>query len=133
MKKFAGVKTMDVIRAQCKAEGVALDDYGMRMSGADYVCLGAPKGVEKRRDGTPFVDATKRGNVMFSAFNGSFFGTTPEGIRFHSDDTNFEHTKWFRQLLEFFYTGSLHEAAERDATAVELTLGGVALLAKGKS
>jgi hypothetical protein len=83
-RKFAGNKTLDVIRAQCKAQGVQFIDSQYKR-GSDFVTLRSP-------------DAW----VMFSVFNGRFFGRTPDGVEFMSDDKR-DGTPWFDALLDFFY------------------------------
>jgi hypothetical protein len=82
--KFAGNKTLAQIRAQCKAQGVQYIDSQYRR-GSDFVTLHSPGAY-----------------VMFSAFNGRFFGKTPDGITFSSDDKR-DGTPWFDALLRFFY------------------------------
>jgi hypothetical protein len=83
-RKFAGNKTLDVIRAQCEAQGVQFIDSQYKR-GSDFVTLRSP-------------DAW----VMFSVFNGRFFGRTPDGIEFSSEDRR-DGTPWFDALLDFFY------------------------------
>jgi hypothetical protein len=114
MKKFAGNKPLHVIKAQCKAAGLAFDDYNRRKFGRDYIAIGgwdATRGV--RPDGSPLVDATLPGTVMFNTFNGRFFGTTDRGIEFSSDSDSDEHEgePWMRALLAFFYVEKVPEAA----------------------
>lgn len=106
MKKFAGTKPLAEIKTQCRAAGVAFDDYNFRTTGADHVCLGAAQIDMTRPDGTAFVNASDNsphGWVMFNTFNGRFFGSTPEGVRFNSDLTLHDDEPWFQQLLSFFY------------------------------
>lgn len=83
-QKFAGNKPLEVIRAECEAQGVQFIDSQYRR-GSDYVTLRSPNAW-----------------VMFSVFNGRFFGKTPDGIEFSSDDKR-DGTPWFDALLEFFY------------------------------
>lgn len=84
MKQFGGVKSLEQIKEQCIACGVEFSDKEFR-KGSDYVLLRSPKA-----------------HVLFSSFNGRFFGVTPEGTRFSSDAT-FDGEPWFDQLLSFFY------------------------------
>lgn len=129
MKKFAGNKPIFTIKAQCKAAGVAYDDYNFRVKGADYACLGIAHGV--RPDGSPYVPGDSVdgvGYVMYNTFNGTFFGRTPEGVRFSSSSTHFEAEPWFQALLSFFYVEKGEKAAPHRTTSVGFTLGGAALL-----
>lgn len=84
MKKFAGNKTLAQIKAQCKAAGIEFDDSRYK-KGDDHVAIRSP-GVM----------------VLFSSFNGRFFGNTPDGKKFSSDDA-LDGAPWFDQLLNFFY------------------------------
>lgn len=106
MKKFAGTKKLDVIKARCAAAGVAVDDWGFRTLGRDYICLGVANA--KRPDGSPFVYASRTAEwphacVMFNTFNGTFFGETDKGVAFNSSSTKYEEKAWFQKLLTFFY------------------------------
>lgn len=85
MKKFAGNKSRDQVKAQCKALGLVFDEAAY-MRGSDITVI---------RGG----DAT----VYWISFNGRFFGRTDTGVEFNSDDCKHEHESWFQQLLSFFY------------------------------
>jgi hypothetical protein len=85
MKTFAGIKTLPQIKAQCEAAGIEFDDRRYK-KGDDHVAIRSP-GVL----------------VLFSAFNGKFFGNTPDGKKFSSCDPKLDGTPWFDQLLSFFY------------------------------
>ncbi|MFN4360506.1 MAG: hypothetical protein ACK4F4_07260 [Hylemonella sp.] len=86
MTKFQGTKTLAQIRAQCRAQGLKFDDRLHREDQSDYVVVqgGGAK-------------------VLFNTFNGRFFGTTPDGVKFNSDLTTHENKPWFQGLLRFFY------------------------------
>jgi NADPH:quinone reductase-like Zn-dependent oxidoreductase len=43
------------------------------------------------------------GYAVYSVVNGSFYGSTPEGVDFSSGTTWYEHQAWFQALLNFFY------------------------------
>jgi hypothetical protein len=89
LKIFKRTKSLEEIRQQCKVAGVDLDTR-LFDDGADHVTLRSTDG--------------KRGAVViFNAFNGRFFGTTPDGTQFSSDDKR-DGTPWFDALLEFFYS-----------------------------
>jgi hypothetical protein len=85
MQTFAGNKTLEQIKAQCKAQGLAFDDYLYRTAGHDHVRI---SGGGAR--------------VLFNTFNGRFIGITPDGVAFSSDD-KLDGTPWFDALLRFFY------------------------------
>ena len=125
MKKFAGTKPLSVIKQQCKAAGVADDDYGYRKRGHNHICLGQPIG--KRPDGSPLVGAFpgNRAYVMFSTFNGTFFGNTDKGVAFDSSSTKHEHEPWFQMLLSFFYVEKGGKAEPKKSTMIDYTLGRV--------
>lgn len=86
MKKFAGNKTLDQLRAQCAALGLELDTRLYDTEGYDH-----------------FVVRGGGGKVFYNTFNGRFFGTTDSGVQFSSDETEHEAENWFQQLLSFFY------------------------------
>jgi hypothetical protein len=93
MKKFAGFKSVYQIRAQCQAEGVPIDTT-FYDDGADHIAVGSEG----------------NGIVFYNAFNGRFFGTTPEGVHFSSDEA-LDGTPWFDALLAFFFYGPKAGAA----------------------
>lgn len=134
MKTFAGNKSLKVIRLQCEAAGVAVDDYNYRKLGYDHVCLGMRTG--RRPDGSPMVRADwhatmlPHGFVMFNTVNGRFWGHTDRGVACCSSSTEHEREPWFQALLSFFYVEKGESGAQKaPATMVDYTLGGVALLA----
>jgi hypothetical protein len=85
MKKFAGNKSRDQVKAQCEALGLEFDDAKYER-GSDFTTI--------RGGGA---------EVIWSSFNGRFFGTTDEGVEFSSDDTQHDDQPWFQLLLAFFY------------------------------
>ena len=85
MKTFAGNKSRDQVKAQCKALGVIFDESAYK-GGSDYTSI--------RGGGAA---------LLWSSFNGRFFGTTDTGVEFSSDETTHESEPWFQQLLSFFY------------------------------
>lgn len=88
MKTFERQKTLAEIRKQCEASGVALRTGLYELGRSDFVGLYSPKVV-----------------VLYAPHNGRFFGNTPEGVNFTSDDSGFDGTPWFDALLNFFYFG----------------------------
>lgn len=90
MKKFAGHKTLDVIKQQCQEAGIEFDDR-LHKTGSDYVVVRTIKGDKDS------------GIVLYSSFNGNFFGSTPDGVDFDSASTEHENEPWFQALLSFFY------------------------------
>lgn len=85
MKTFAGNKSLTVIQQQCQAAGLTYDQSAFER-GSDFVRISAGGA-----------------HVLYSTFNGRFFGQTPDGIRFSSDSTAHESEDWFQALLSFFY------------------------------
>jgi hypothetical protein len=51
---------------------------------------------------TSIAGNSDSGQVLYNVFNGRFFGTTPEGVQFASEDDR-DGTPWFDALLNFFY------------------------------
>lgn len=86
MKMFAGNKPLDVIKQQCKDQGIVFDDERWRVYGDDYVRISG---------GGCWV--------LYNTFNGSFFGETPDGTDFSNDSDEHEDQPWFQALLSFFY------------------------------
>lgn len=126
MKTFAGVKTLDTIKAQCAAQGVPIDTRLCDKHGWDTIVVGGPILL---LPGHPASDSMENAYAIFNTFNGKFFGRTHEGVSFDSSSTEHESEPWFQALLSFFYVEKGEAgAAPRAATMVELTLGGVALL-----
>lgn len=127
MKTFAGTKPLKTIIDQCKAAGVAVDDYNFRHFGHDRIALGVARG--KRPDGTPFVPLVNPAGafVMFNTFNGTFFGTTDKGVEFDSSSTTHEAAPWFQALLSFFYVEKGEPGAEpKKATTLDYMLASAA-------
>jgi hypothetical protein len=90
MKKWAGHKSFDVIKQQCKDAGIHFSDQSYR-KGGDCVVVSTVKGDEKS------------GQVMYNTVNGVFFGVTPEGVEFDSNHATHDREEWFQKLLAFFY------------------------------
>ena len=86
MKTFKRVKSLEEIRAQCQAQGLAFDDTAFRGEESDFVRI-----------------AGGGASVLFSTVNGRFFGTTPDGVEFSSASSAFDGAPWFQALLAFFY------------------------------
>lgn len=86
MKTFAGTKDIATIRAQCKAQGLTLNDRMYRKHGWDTVVVSGGGCA-----------------VYFHTFNGRFYGKTPNGVSFDSSETKHERKPWFQALLAFFY------------------------------
>ena len=89
MLKFSGVKPLTTILAQCKAQGVPVDDHHYRTKGWDCIVLGDPK--------------MQRGYVVYNTFNGRFHGVTDKGVKFTSDSSKHDNEPWMQALLAFFY------------------------------
>jgi hypothetical protein len=85
MKKFAGNKSREQVKAQCKALGLVFDEAAYK-AGSDVtrICGGGA-------------------SVCWISFNGRFFGPTDTGVEFSSDSTKHEDEPWFQALLSFFY------------------------------
>lgn len=86
---YKGNKSLAVIRAQCKEQGLELDERRYE-EGGDHVVVRStgPNG--------------EKAHVIFNTVNGRFQGKTPDGVEFSSDD-ELDGTPWFDALLDFFY------------------------------
>lgn len=90
MQKFARHRSVDELKAICAERGfrIKTDRYE---AGDDHI------GVLAIIGGDTY-------GVGYSAFNGRFFGETPDGIWFTSDMEHLDHEPWFQALLNLFYT-----------------------------
>jgi hypothetical protein len=113
VKKFARHKTFEEVVRACHQQEVYCDTAAHERGG-DTICVGAPA----RTPGC--------GWVVYSTFNGRFFGSTPYGVHIDSDSQTHDGEPWMQALLKFFYADDASVA--QPATAVDYTLGGVKLL-----
>lgn len=86
MKTFKGNRPLHEILKQCKDQCVPVDRRRFD-EGWDHIIVGDPN----------------NGYVLYNTFNGRFFGQTPEGLQFSSDETVYDNEDWFIALLNFFY------------------------------
>ena len=91
--KFARHKTYKEIKQQCRKQKVPLNDNLYVTKGWDTILVGAKDRVD--RNG---------GWVIYNTFNGRFFGKTPAGKNFNSDETRWDKSEWMQALLNFFYS-----------------------------
>lgn len=89
MKQFAGIKTVDQLKAECKKRGWEIDTK-QHDGGSDHIKF-------------QFEHQGVKTTVFYSAFNGRFFGTTADECAFTSDDAKLDGTPWFDALLDFVY------------------------------
>lgn len=85
-KKYKGTKSLEVIQAQCVAQGLVLNRQRYD-EGDDFVTVHSPQ--------------APGAVVFFNTFNGRFFGTTHTGLEFRSDQ-ELDELPWFSALLDFF-------------------------------
>lgn len=83
-RQFARHKTYEEIKAQCEAQGIELLDQRFH-EGGDCVAV--------RGGGA---------HAVYSTFNGRFWGKTPNGVLFNSQDMRHDGLPWMRGLLNFF-------------------------------
>lgn len=108
-KRFAGHRSYEQIRAECRRQGLVLEDANYRRNGSDWI------GVRRRRDSTV---------VLYSTPTGRFHGTHPTcGTQF-TESSPFDGEPWFDALLAFFYYED-GPATSRPMSMVDATLGGV--------
>jgi hypothetical protein len=109
MKTFKGIKPFAVIKQQCDAAGIQIDDYNYRKRFTDYVRIGVEHPSLTRPDGTSLVIGEWSSGTQWNAFvtlnqaSGLFWGITDKGVSFHCSDIKFEQEQWFKDLLSFFY------------------------------
>jgi hypothetical protein len=84
MKTFSGIKTLSTIKKQCDQLGLSFDDRQYKRGG-DHIAIHGGGAV-----------------VLFSSFNGKFFGTTDKNVKFDSSSEQYESCEWFQTLLSFF-------------------------------
>lgn len=85
-RAFSRHKTYEEVRDQCKAQGLELNDTRYH-EGGDYLVV---------RGGG--------GHAVYSTFNGTFFGKTPNGVMFRSQELTHDSQRWMQGLLHFFLT-----------------------------
>lgn len=99
MKQFASIKPLEVIQQQCAEQGLVFNDRLYREQGWDTVLI---QGGDAQ--------------VVYNTFNGRFFGWTPNGEAFSSDECVHEDEPWFQALLSFFYVEK-QQVEEQEAHA----------------
>lgn len=87
MKKFARHKSHDEIRRQCRMQRLHFMDTKYRLHGSDFVTVSGGGA-----------------DVFYNVASGWFFGTTPAGVEFSSNDTKHDSKPWMQALLQFFYS-----------------------------
>lgn len=97
MKTFARHRTLDELRILCAEQGIEIDSRKHDDAGSDHVVL---EGVI---DNTPF-------KLLFSTFNGTFFGEAGGGAPFN-ESSDLDDEPWFSDLLDLLYVPKDAEAA----------------------
>jgi hypothetical protein len=85
MKKFAGHRSYDEIKALCQEQGLRFVDTAYIFNGADSVTVVGGGAV-----------------VVYDTTTGRFRGSTPDGIDFDSNSDEHDNEPWFQALLSFF-------------------------------
>ncbi len=98
MKTFQGIKSCDTIKAQCAANGWAVNTDRHESAGDDHISFSF------RHDGLS-------AEVFYNTFNGRFFGTTGTGKKFNSNCADLDGEPWFAALLDFVYVSAQQKAA----------------------
>lgn len=86
MKTFSRHKTYEEIRQQCALQRLEFNDRLFKTAGWDTIAVYGGGAT-----------------VVYNTFNGRFFGSTPTGVEFNSDDPQFDKKPWMQALLRFFY------------------------------
>jgi len=92
MKTFSGHVSVDQLKARCKKLGLVVDSTRYDKNGDDFVVVRGATGPKGKK-----VD------VLYSSFNGRFYGGKGAS-HFSSDDDAYDEMQWFCDLLALFYT-----------------------------
>jgi hypothetical protein len=91
--KFSGHRSYEQIRAECKAQGLILEDFMYRTQGSDWI------GIRGKPGGTL---------VLYSTPTGRFHGRHPATGEAFTESSPFDGEPWFDALLGFFYYTKPH-------------------------
>jgi len=87
-KRFAGHRSYEQIREECRRQGLILEDAAYRRHGSDWIGVrGKPGGVL----------------VLYSTPTGRFHGTHPATGEKFTESSPFDGEPWFDALLSFFF------------------------------
>ncbi len=89
MKKFAGHRGVSALKALCAEKGVQIDTTKHDRNFSDFVSL---RGVFCKTSVT----------MIYSVFNGTFFGETAQGASFN-ESSPFDDEPWFAAILDLLY------------------------------
>lgn len=94
MKKFKSIKLhQDVIDA-ARARGFGVSTQLYDSGNSDYVRIDFAF-----NNGQDEV----KGSLLWSSFNGIFFGSLEDGTRFDNGSKHLDDVEWYGQLLDLFY------------------------------
>ncbi|MFL7904707.1 hypothetical protein ACJ41P_26505 [Azospirillum argentinense] len=89
MKKFAIHRPLRELKPLCEARGIQLDTTRHDRDFSDFVTLSG-------------VFGNQNVQLLYSVFNGTFFGETASGERF-SETSSLDGEPWFDALLDLLY------------------------------
>lgn len=92
MKRYQRCISYDEAKAACATAGYQFDDEKYIKNGSDYVRVVGQFG-------------DKQAAVLYSSWNGRFFGATTDGIQFSSENSDHDGQPWFDAMLDFFNVG----------------------------
>ncbi len=103
MQKFARHRSVDELKVICAERGfrIAVEAYD---AGSDHISV------------SPVIERETY-RVVYSGFNGRFFGHAPNGDLFSSDRADLDAEPWFQALLNLFYTNDPRPALTTEGEA----------------
>lgn len=87
MRTFKRHKTSAEIKAQCKKQNLVCDTTYYDLFGGDTITVSGGGA-----------------SVVYNVTNGRFVGLTPNGLVFTHEDDQYEEMRWYRLMVEFFYS-----------------------------
>jgi hypothetical protein len=101
MKKFGGNKSVDEVKKKCKELGFKFKD-DLYKQGHDHIRIDFSFADSKAPP--VFKNKLITGHVLWSAFNGRFFGTLDKtAMTFDSNSSYLDDAEWYSQLLDLVY------------------------------
>lgn len=93
MRKFTKVRKLEEIMDTCVKRGWQWDSRLHDAGSSDFIKITFK-----------ITNMRVEGHVLFSSFNGKFFGQLKDGTKFDSQKSDHDNVPWFEELLKTFYT-----------------------------
>jgi len=102
MKTFDGNKSVKQVKKESLAKGFIFNDKLYKEQGHDHIRIDFS--FHDSKAPPLFKDKKVTGHVLWSSFNGRFFGTLDKtNLEFDSDDSYLDGSEWYSQLLDLVY------------------------------